>query len=112
VAGTALDLRQGRTLSSLFIDNAYWRREPGATAELRLAQLNKKILFSASDLFSHMIVYAPEGQPFVCVENLTTCPNAPNLVSAGFGEMANMLVATPGARVEGWVEYRLASLQD
>ncbi|MFA6112013.1 MAG: hypothetical protein WDA75_24915, partial [Candidatus Latescibacterota bacterium] len=31
VAGTPLDLRQGRTLSGLFIDNAYWRREPGAT---------------------------------------------------------------------------------
>lgn len=112
VAGTALDLRQGRTLSGLFIDNAYWRRVPGATAEVGLARLNKKILFSASGLFSHMIVYAPEGQPFVCVENLTTCPNAPNLVSAGFGEMANMLVAAPGARVEGWVQYRLASLHD
>lgn len=112
VTNTALDLRQGRALSGLFIDNAYWRREPGATAELCLARLHKKILFGASDLFSHMIVYAPEGQPFVCVENLTTCPNAPNLVSAGFGEMANMLVAAPGARVEGWVEYRLADLQD
>ncbi|MEW6755455.1 MAG: aldose 1-epimerase [Candidatus Latescibacterota bacterium] len=108
VQGTPLDLRAGRSLEGFYIDNAFWPRRPGETAELSLPSIGRRIVFSASDNFPHMIVYAPEGRPFVCVENLTTCPNAPNLVSAGHGEMANMLVAAPGQTVEGWVRYSIA----
>lgn len=109
VAGTPLDLRVGRPLAGLFVDNVYWPREPGADAEVTFAALGQRLLISASEAFAHMIVYAPEGQDFVCVENLTTCPNAPNLVPAGHAEMAHMLVAQPGERVEGWVRYSIAS---
>ena len=106
VAGTALDLRQGKSLQDFYIDNAFWKRNPGDSAELTLKAIGKKIVYEASDNFPHMIVYAPEGQPFVCVENLTTCPNAPNLVSPDHvGEVANMLIAPPGKSVEGWIKY-------
>jgi aldose 1-epimerase len=105
VAGTELDLRQDKSLEDFYIDNAFWKRNPGDTAELALKGIGKKIVYEASDNFPHMIVYAPEGQPFVCVENLTTCPNAPNLVSAGKGEVANMLIAPPGQSIEGWIKY-------
>ena len=57
-----------------------------------------------------MIVYAPKGKPFVCVENLTTCPNAPNLVAAGKGDVASMLVVAPGKKAEGWIRYTLEAL--
>lgn len=109
VVGTPLDLRAGPSLAGLFVDNVYWPRQPGADAEVAFAALGKRLIISASEAFAHMIVYAPEGQPFVCVENLTTCPNAPNLVPAGHGEMAHMLVAEPGERVEGWVRYCIVS---
>ena len=110
VEGTDLDLRDGKSLDGFFIDNAFWKRNPGDSAELALQAIGKAIVYEASDNFPHMIVYAPEGQPFVCVENLTTCPNAPNLVTAGFGKVANMLIAAPGATVEGWIKYTVKSI--
>jgi len=110
VAGTALDLQQGKSLDGFFIDNAFWKRNPGDSAELTLKSIGKAIVYEASDNFPHMIVYAPEGQPFVCVENLTTCPNAPNLVTAGHGDVANMLVAAPGETVEGWIKYTIKAM--
>ncbi len=111
VAGTPLDLRQGKSLDGFYIDNAFWPRRPNTSAELTLGSIGKAIVYSASDNFPHMIVYAPEGQPFVCVENLTTCPNAPNLVTAGYGGVAHMLTAAPGARVEGWIRYTVTSVK-
>ena len=110
VIGTDLDLRAGKDLEGFFIDNAFWKRNPGDAAQLTLAAAGKAIVYEASDNFPHMIVYAPEGQPFVCVENLTTCPNAPNLVTAGHGAVANMLVAAPGATVDGWIKYTIKAM--
>ena len=110
VAGTDLDLRHLRNIERLFIDNAFWERKPGETAELALAAIGKRVIMEASDNFPHMIVYAPEGKPFVCVENLTTCPNAPNLVTAGKGDIAHMLVAPAGKTVEGWIRYTIQTI--
>ncbi|MHB0938519.1 MAG: aldose epimerase family protein [Armatimonadota bacterium] len=110
VAGTELDLQQGKSLDGFFIDNAFWKRNPGDSAQLTLKSIGKAIVYEASDNFPHMIVYAPEGQPFVCVENLTTCPNAPNLVTAGHGDVANMLTAAPGSVVEGWIKYTIKAI--
>ena len=110
VAGTELDLRGGKSLDGFFIDNAFWKREPGDSAELTLTSIGKAIVYEAGDNFPHMIVYAPEGKPFVCVENLTTCPNAPNLVTAGHGDVANMLTAAPGQTVEGWIKYTIKAI--
>ena len=107
VAGTPLDLRAGKSLQDLYIDNAFWKRNPGDSAEIGYRALGKSLVITASDNFPHMIVYAPEGQPFVCVENLTTCPNAPNLVSAGHGQLANMLVAAPATSVTGLIKYTI-----
>jgi aldose 1-epimerase len=110
VAGTPLDLRAEKSLDGFYIDNAFWPRRPDTSAKLALRAIGKAITFEASDNFPHLIVYAPEGQPFVCVENLTTCPNAPNLVSAGFSDVANMLIAAPGQRVDGWIRYTISEL--
>jgi aldose 1-epimerase len=110
VAGTPLDLRTLRNIESLFVDNAFWKRNPGATAEVVFRKIAKRMTISASDNFAHMIVYAPQGESFICVENLTTCPNAPNLVSAGKGEVAGMRVVPPGATEEGWIRYTFESL--
>ena len=60
----------------------------------------RRLRIEAGDCFPHMIVYAPEGAPFVCVENLTTCPNGPNLLTAGKGDLANVLVGKPGDFVD------------
>ena len=53
-----------------------------------------------------MIVYTASAEaPFVCVENLTTSPNAQNPGREGNNSVANVLFAEPGKTVEGWVRY-------
>lgn len=112
VEGTELDLRILRSIEKFFIDNAFWKRKPGDTAEVVFKAIGKRVIIEASDNFPHMIVYAPEGKPFLCVENLTTCPNAPNLVSAGKREVAGMLIVPPGKVTEGWIKYSIEPIKD
>lgn len=111
VAGTPLDLRALRSIEELYIDNAFWPRKPGDTAEVVFRALGKRMLIEASDNFPHMIVYAPKGEAFICVENLTTCPNAPNLASAGHGDVASMLVVAPGKTAGGWIRYTFENIK-
>lgn len=112
VAGSDMDLRTLRNIQELFIDNVFWKRQPGDTAEIVFKSIGKRIIIEAENNFPHMIVYAPEGEPFLCVENLTTCPNAPNLVTAGKGDLAGMLVVPPGETTEGWIKYSVESIGD
>lgn len=107
VEGTDLDLRTLSNIENLFIDNAFLVRKPGDAAEIVFSAIGKRLVINASDNFPHMIVYAPEGESFLCVENLTTCPNAPNLVSDGKGDIATMLTVAPGETVEGWIKYTI-----
>lgn len=103
----ALDLRVPRTLEGFHCDNVFWPRKLKDTAEIVMAKPGLKIQISASANFPHMIVYAPPGKKFVCVENLTSAPNAPNLAAAGHAKVAGMLVAKPGQTVKGWIRYTI-----
>ena len=109
VAGTDMDLRTLRSIESLFVDNVFWPRKTGDTAEVVFRSIRKTLTIEASEHFPHMIVYAPKGRDFLCVENLTSTPNAPNLVSRGHTQVASMLVAKPGQAIEGWIRYRITT---
>ena len=100
-----LDLRTLRSLDGFNCDNVFWPRKLKDTAEIVMAKPGLKVQIAASSNFQHMIVYAPPGKRFVCVENLTSAPNAPNLVSAGHSKVAGMLLAKPGRTVKGWIRY-------
>lgn len=107
VDGTDFDLRELKSIENLFIDNVFWKREAGESAEIVFKAIGKKIIIEASAVFQHVIVYAPEGKPFVCVENLTSSPNAQNLAAAGKNDVAGLLIAAPGKSVEGWIRYSM-----
>jgi aldose 1-epimerase len=110
VSGTGFDLRAPRSLEGLDLDNIFYERREQGTADIEFGALRKKIVISASRDFTHMIAYTPPGKPYFCVENLTTSPNAPNLVSAGKGDCAHMLVVPPGGRAGGWVRYSVETI--
>ncbi len=105
VTGTDLDLRKLRSIENLYIDNTFWKRKPGKKAEIVFKAIGRKIVIEASDNFPIKIVYSPENKEYICVETLTTSPNAPNLVSTGKENIANMLVIPPGDSAEGWIRY-------
>jgi len=82
IAGTALDIREPRSLEGLDLDNVFVNRMAGAPATIEFDDVGTRMTLRADDVFSHQIVYCPPGKPFVCVENLTCAPNAVNLPSA------------------------------
>ena len=110
VAGTDCDWREYRSLEGVEIDAVFYPRSPGAVAGLRFVEEGIVLKFEASDNMRHMICYAPAGQPFVCLENLTCTPDAPNLYNAGFHEESGLSIVDPGERWSGWIRYTVESM--
>lgn len=105
VKGTPFDFRTLKPLGNLLPDHVFWKPRSEDPAEIRYDALEKKIVIETGPSFAHMIVYTAAGAPFVCVENLTTCPNAQNIAAAGDNSMTHLLTAEPGQTVEGWLRY-------
>ena len=107
VDGTPYDLRDWRSLDGLYMDDVYFPKPPGTAAGLDFRAEGLRLKITAADSVRHMICYAPEGRPFVCVENLTCAPDAQNLSARGFVEEAGLAVVEPGGKLEGWVRYEV-----
>jgi aldose 1-epimerase len=105
VAGTKYDLRDYRSLADLFIDDVFYPRHPGADAAVAFPKDGLRVKLEASDNMKHMICYSPEGHPFVCVENLTCAPDAPNLYAKGFKDVSGLTIVPPGGKLEARVRY-------
>jgi aldose 1-epimerase len=105
VAGTKYDLRDYVPLTNLFIDDVFYPRHPGADAEVASPKDGLRMNLEASDNMKHMICYSPEGRPFVCVENLTCTPDAPNVYAKGFTDLSGLTVVPPEGKLEARVRY-------
>lgn len=105
VEGTNLDLRKYTSLDGVDIDNAFLGRDHNGEHGIEYRGLGQKMTIESADIFEHMIVYAPSGKSFVCVENLTCTPDAPNLYSRGFEKLSGLKVAKPGEKLQGWIRY-------
>ena len=110
VAGTPLDLRSFRPLSELDIDNAFWQRIPNGQQAIQYHDLGRQLTLHSDDVFEHMIAYAPADQPFVCMENLTCCPDAPNLYAQGKQHVSGLKCVAPGKTLAGSVKYVVTDL--
>jgi aldose 1-epimerase len=105
VAGTEYDWRDFRSLEGVEIDAVFYPRGTGEAAYLAFPEERLMLKLEASDNLKHMICYAPAGQPFVCLENLTCSPDAPNLYHRGFHEESGLAIVPPGGRLSGWIRY-------
>ncbi|MCX7590903.1 MAG: aldose 1-epimerase, partial [Kiritimatiellae bacterium] len=105
VDGTPYDLRSPRPLSHTPVDCVLWGKKEGEPARIMFKAIATRLLLDASQILPHMIIYAPRTEPYVCVENLTSCPNAPNLAAEGRTELANLLIVPPDEKIKGWVRY-------
>jgi aldose 1-epimerase len=110
VSGTPLDLRAWRSLGGVDIDNAFFGRIPGAKAGVEWRSRDQRLSIDASPELTHMIAYAPAGQPFVCVESLTCAPDMPNLYAKGFEKESGMVVVAPGQHFTGWITWTVENL--
>ncbi len=105
VEGTHLDLRVARPMSQVEMDDIYFPASPTAPATLEWRKEDVKLTLTHSPEFTHLIVYAPPGEDFVCVENMTAAPNAHNLFAGGHERVSGLRVVPPGAEAGGWVKF-------
>lgn len=105
VEGTHLDLRVARPMSEVEMDDVYFPASPSTPATLEWRDSGIKLTLTHSPEFTHLIVYAPPGEDFVCVENMTAAPNAHNLFAQGHERVSGLKVVPPGAEAGGWVKY-------
>ncbi len=108
VDGTAFDLRQLRCLADLSVDNV-WIGRGKEPAVLEFRDIGTRLTLTADDVFTHQIVYAPPGKPFVCLENLTCAPNAVNMQSSP-AEVSGLRVVRPGGILAGTTRFVVEKL--
>jgi aldose 1-epimerase len=106
VAGTHYDLREGRSLLDLYLDDIYWPKTQDP-AEVLFRDEEIRLTLQCSENMKHMVCYSPEGRAFVCVENLSCSPDAQNLYAKGLEELSGLGVVPPGETLSGWVRYQV-----
>lgn len=70
-----------RPLKSMSFDTCFGGFE--GQAEITYPDLGYKVGISADDQFGHIVLYAPKGKNFVCLEPCTNASNAFNLAANG-----------------------------
>jgi aldose 1-epimerase len=98
------DLRQPQRLSALSLDDVFWGLAPDKPQVIYYDGIGKKVTLTASELFTHSVVYTPQGRPYFCIENQSCSTDAHNLHARGLVEEAHLTVLEPGQRLAAWVE--------
>ena len=93
-----------RDVGDVAIDNCYagWTR----SAFLRWPRLGMSLTLEASDIFSHLVLFTPPGQPFIAVEpasNMNDAFNRHGVADCG------VHVLRPGEKLEGHVRMTVAT---
>lgn len=99
------DLRAPRPLSALMLDHVYTGVQLGESASVDYHRHGLRLRITASDDFTHYVVYVPNGEPYFCLENQTCATDAVNLAQRGLTEMAHLLELRPGERASGFIRY-------
>jgi aldose 1-epimerase len=106
--GHPLDARQGVSLAGFVVDDVYAGMQSAHPTEVDFRDVRRRITLSASDDFTHLVVYTPQ-RPYFCVENQTCSTDAHNLAAADKNEVAHLQVCPAGEVRSGWTQYRFES---
>jgi len=96
------DLRAGAEVAGMDIDNAFdgW----DGTARIDWPDAGAALTISAGGPLGHLVVFAPPGRDFFCVEPVSHMTDAFNLANAGTEE-TGMRVLAPGATLSARVAF-------
>lgn len=104
--GTKFDARSGVSLEGFVVDDVYFGMRPDQPATIEFRDKEGQITLQATEDFTHMVVYTPAEREFFCVENQTCSTDAHNLYARGLNDVAHLMIAEPGQKHSGWVEYQ------
>lgn len=96
----------GRAMDAVVVDHGFTEWNGHATVDW--PQHGRRLVIEADPVFGHLVVYAPEGEDYLCVEPVTHMTNAVNHT----GEPdAGLRALPPGGCLGGTVRLRLEGLR-
>ncbi len=103
------DLREPTPVAYLKLDHVYTRLNKPALSILDYKKLAMQLHLSATDDFTHLVIYTPEQLPSICIEYQTCSTDAINLhhQSPTLREAAHLLEVQPGATYSGALHYTI-----
>ncbi|HZU03912.1 MAG TPA: aldose 1-epimerase [Ktedonobacteraceae bacterium] len=102
------DLREPVPLGNLKLDHVYTGLHKNEAAVIEYRKQHMQLRLSASDNFTHMVIYTPppdENSSYFCLENQTCSTDAVNLHHQGLNEIAHLLELHPGETSTGFIRY-------
>jgi aldose 1-epimerase len=104
--GSSYDARKPKSLGGFLSDDVYFGMQSSKPTVIDFRQPRLKITLSASDDFTHLVLYTPKGEPWFCVENQTCSTDAHNLYAKGLKKESHLQIVEPGKTASGHVEMR------
>jgi aldose 1-epimerase len=103
------DLRQPVPVGNLKLDHVYTDVSPRTAAILDYRKQGMQLLISASDDFTHIVIFTLAPTPSVCIEHQTCSTDAVNLHNQGpeLRKTAHLLELQPGEVGTGSIYYTL-----
>jgi len=101
------DLRKPLPVAYLKLDHVYTCLNKPALSILDYKKLAIELHMSATDDFTHLVVYTPERFPYFCIEHQTCSTDAINLYNQGtdLREAAHLLELQPDETYSGAIRY-------
>jgi len=102
------DLREPTCLADLALDDVFWGLASDKPQVIYYDSIGKKVTLTASDFFTHSVVYTRET-PHFCVENQSCSTDAHNLYARGLEQEAHLTVLPPGESLAAWIEIAVGN---
>src|SRR5947209_870700 len=101
------DLREPTPIACLKLDHVYTRLSQPALSILDYKKFAMQLHISATDDFTHLVIFTPEQVPSLCIEYQTCSTDAINLhhQSTALREIAHLLEIQPGETYSGAISY-------
>lgn len=107
--GSKYDARKPKSLGGFLSDDVYFGMQSSKPTVIDFRPPRLKITLSASDDFTHLVLYTPKDEPWFCVENQTCSTDAHNLYAKGLKKESHLQIVEPGRTATGHVEMRFES---
>jgi aldose 1-epimerase len=101
------NLQEPTPIAPLKLDHVYTGLHKGKAATIEYRQQKMKLHATTSDDFTHIVIYAPGGTPYFCLENQTCSTDAVNLHHRGLNDIAHLLEVRPGETATGFIRYSI-----
>ena len=101
------DLREPTPIANLKLDHLYTGLNKPALSVIDYKELGMQLRMSATDDFTHFVIYTLDQKPCFCFEHQTCSTDAINLHNQGAAlrEAAHLLEVQPGEIYSGTICY-------